>query len=386
MGAVLRRDSFVGSGFFGIPASEGAGSLRRPSCEGGKTGRVTTVPPFRLPARIARFALLLPLLCMTLATAADREILGSHEGWLDRMGAGVRELGRGNTGTALLDAAPGAYWNPAALAFHRRTQAAMGAEVRSLGRTGGYLSMQGPVANNLGLGVAVVNRGDWGVTAYDENEASIGTARPQAFATWFAAGARTSRRNAFGAALQLYASSLDVGEGVGDVNFVGGLNLGWYRRLTDSIDVAVVVRNLGFNGRLSAQFEQVVTGDDVGFGYTSSARDFFPKTIVVAAEWRKRLWDRQWAFSAEAMDYQLKDVLFTPNPAFHSQALRLGAECEVAERTHLRAGLDRLNPTFGIGYAYRWSRARVITFDYALVMERGITTFNPYAVGVKTNF
>ncbi len=345
-----------------------------------------TLPSSRPSVLMARFAFLLSLPCVTLATAADREVLGGHEGWLDRMGAGVRELGRGNTGTALADAAPGAYWNPALLPFHRRTQGAMGAEIRSLGRTGGYLSLQGPVANNLGLGVAVVNRGDLGVTAYDENEASIGTARPQAFATWFAAGMRTSRRNAFGAALQLYASSLDVGEGVGDVNFVGGVNLGWYRRLTDSLDVAVVVRNLGFNGRLSADFEQVVTGEDVGFGYTSSARDFFPKTLVVAAEWRKRLWERQWAFAGEALNYQLKDALFTPNPAFHSQALRLGVECEVAERTYLRAGLDRLNPTFGLGYAYRWSRARVITLDYALVMERGMTTFNPYALGVKTNF
>jgi hypothetical protein len=195
---------------------------------------------------------------------------------------------------------------------------------------------------------------------------------------------RTSRRNAFGAALLVYASTQDAIEGVGDVNFVGGVNLGWYRRLTDSLSVAVTVRNLGLNGRLSSEFEQVVSGDDLT-GYSATSRDFFPKTLVVAAEWRKRLWDRQWAFAGEALDYQLKDALFTANPAFHSQALRLGAECEVAERTFLRAGLDRLNPTFGLGYAWRWSRARVITFDYALVMERGLTTFNPYAIGLKTN-
>jgi hypothetical protein len=121
-------------------------------------------------------------------------------------------------------------------------------------------------------------------------------------------------------------------------------------------------------------------------GFTPTGGDFFPKTVVIAAEWRKRLWDREWAFAAEALDYQLKSSLFTPNPAFHSQALRLGAECAVAERTYLRAGFDRLNPTFGLGYAWRWSRARTVTFDYALILERGITTFNPYAVGVKTTF
>jgi hypothetical protein len=152
------------------------------------------------------------------------------------------------------------------------------------------------------------------------------------------------------------------------------------------MSVAVVVRNLGINRRLSAEFTQTVTAESAVPGFTPTGGDFFPKTLVIAAEWRKRLWDREWAFAAEAMDYQLKSDLFTPNPAFHSQALRLGAECEVAERTFLRAGLDRLNPTFGLGYAYRWSRARVITFDYALILERGITTFNPYAAGVKTSF
>jgi hypothetical protein len=320
------------------------------------------------------------------APAAEKEILGGHEGWLDRMGAGVRELGRGNTGTALADAAPAAFWNPALLPFYRKTYAAMGAEVRSLDRNGGFLSLQGPVANNLGLGVGFVNRGDYNVPAYDENEEYLGTARPQSYATYFGAGMRTSRRNAFGATLLVYASTLDVGDGIGDVDFVGGVNLGWYRRLTDSLSVAVVIRNLGLNGRLSADFEQTVTGEDIGFGYASTANDFFPKTLVVAAEWRKRLWERNWAFAAEVMDYQLKNYLFAPNPADHAQALRLGVECEVAERTYFRTGLDRLNPTFGLGYTYRWSRARLITFDYALVLERGVTTFNPYAVGVKTTF
>jgi hypothetical protein len=355
-----------------------------------------------------RAVLWFALTSVAASSAAEKEILGGHEGWLDRMGAGVRELGRGNTGTALSDAAPASYWNPALLPFHRRTQVGAGADVRSLDRNGGFLSLQGPVANNLGLGVGLVNRGDYNVTAYDENEKPLGTARPQSYATWFGAGMRTSRRNAFGVALQVYASTLDVGDGVGDVDFVGGVNLGWYHRydslnlasivpeswprlrniadvFSGSFSTAVVVRNLGINPRLSSEFEQTVTGEDVGFGFASTGGDFFPKTLVVAGEWRKRAWNRNWAFAAELMNYQLKNDLFTADPAYHSQAGRLGAEVEIAERTHLRAGLDRLNPTFGLGYTYRWSRARHITFDYAMILERGVTTFNPYAAGVKTN-
>jgi hypothetical protein len=344
--------------------------------------------------------------------AAEKEILGGHEGWLDRMGAGVRELGRGNTGTALADASPAAFWNPALLPFYRKTELAAGADVRSLDRNGGFLSFQGPVANNLGLGAGLVNRGDYYIPAYDENEQPLGVARPQAWATYFGAGMRTSRRNAFGATLLLYASTLDVGNGIGDVDFVGGVNLGWYHRfdtlnlaalvpeswprlrktaaaLSGSVSTGVVIRNLGLNGRLSSEFDQTVTANALESSsefQASVGNDFFPKTLVLAAEWRNRLWHRNWTVAAEVMDYQLKNTLFTPNGAFHAQAMRLGVECEVAERTFFRAGMDRLNPTVGLGYAYRWSRARTITFDYALMFERGITTFNPYAAGIKTNF
>jgi|GEM_PF-423912 len=344
--------------------------------------------------------------------AASPEVLGGHEGWLDRMGAGVRELGRGNTGTALEGASPAAYWNPALLPFIRKTEGALGADVRSQDRNGGFVSLQGRVASNLGLGGGVINRGDLNVQAYDKDENDIGFARPQAFATYFGVGMRTSRRNALGASLLVYTSQLDLGGGTGKVNFVGGINLGWYRRydslnaanlfpeswtstravadfFSGSFSSAVVVRNLGLNPRLSAEFDQSVSDGQPdpfgGFGGGTSS-DFFPKTLVIAGEWRKNLWDRNFTLSGEFMDYQLKPQIFTPNPAFHAQAARVGVECELAERTYLRAGMDRLNPTIGLGYGYRVNRRRVITFDYALTMERGIMTFNPYAFGIKTEF
>ena len=301
------------------------------------------------------------------------------------MGAGVRELGRGNTGTALLDASPAAYWNPALLPFRRKPELGFGAELRSLDRNGGFVSFQGRLAGNLGVGLAVVNRGDLDISAYDRNENPIGTARPQSFASFLGLGIRTSRRNSLGATVQWYSSNLDVGEGVGNIVFVGGFNLGWYRRFGDSLNVAVVVRNLGINTDLSSDFDQTVLGEDTGPGFNASATDFFPKTLVVAAEWRKTFWSRPWAFSGEVLDYQLKRNLIVMDANFHQQALRLGAEWEVAERVHLRTGMDKGNITFGFGYAYRWGR-RLLHFDYALIMERGWTTFNPYAAGFRTEF
>ena len=370
--------------------------------------------PFRHPSSVIRHLCLISILCILPLSsfAATGEVLGGHEGWLDRMGAGVRELGRGNTGTALEGASPAAFWNPALLPFIRTSEASMGAEVRSLGRTGGFLSLQGRVASNLGLGAALLHRGDYSVQAYDANENDIGYAEPRAFGTFFGMGMRTSRRNAFGVSLMAYTSMPGLQAGVGEIDFIGGVNLGWYRRydslnaanlvpeswtgvrrfadfFSGSFSTALVVRNLGLNSRLSAEFDQSVENGDQGplaqqFG--STAGDFFPKTLVVAAEWRKRMWNLPFTLSGEVMDYQLKSSLFTPNPAFHSQAGRVGLEAEVAERTQLRIGMDRLNPTFGLGYGYRLNRRRLIQFDYALTMERGLMTFNPYAVGVKTAF
>jgi hypothetical protein len=80
------------------------------------------------------------------AGATDKEILGGHEGWLDRMGAGIRELGMGNTGTASEEAMPSAYWNPAILPFNREVTAGVGADMRTLSRNGGYAGIQGRLA------------------------------------------------------------------------------------------------------------------------------------------------------------------------------------------------------------------------------------------------
>jgi hypothetical protein len=57
------------------------------------------------------------LLALTLLLAGNafagvvdkKAALGGFDGFVERMGAGTRELGRGNTGTADTSAMPGAY-------------------------------------------------------------------------------------------------------------------------------------------------------------------------------------------------------------------------------------------------------------------------------------
>lgn len=317
------------------------------------------------------------------AGATEQEILGGHEGWLDRMGGGIRELGMGNAGTASEEAMPAAYWNPAVLPFEKRTAVGLGADVRSLQRNGGYAALQGRVAANLGMGVGLINRGDWQVDVYDEDEHLRGTARPQAIGSWVGLGVKTSRVNAFGAAVQWYSADLDYEDGTGNVNVIGVVNLGWYRRFGERLRAAVVVRNLGLNSDLSARIDQTtVTGEEDASGFDHTSTDFFPKTLVLAGQYTLTAWNRKWDLGLEALDYQLKDGLYSLDANFHHQAFRAGVECHVTEALGARGGFDGGNLSLGMGYVFPWGRNR-LAFDYALLLERGWLTVNPFAVGLR---
>ena len=63
--------------------------------------------------------------------------LGGFDGFVERMGGGVRELGRGNTGSADTASMPGAFWNPALLGFREDIGYTLNVEKRDLDRLGG---------------------------------------------------------------------------------------------------------------------------------------------------------------------------------------------------------------------------------------------------------
>jgi hypothetical protein len=316
------------------------------------------------------------------ASATDEEILGGHEGWLDRMGGGIRELGMGNTGTASEEAMPAAFWNPATLPFNRVTAVGLGADIRTLSRNGGFAGIQGRVASNMGAGIGVLNRGDYDVPAYSRDEEPLGTARPQAIGSYLGLGVKTSRSNSFGAAVQWYSFNLDLGGGTGDVNVIGIFNLGWFKHWSNDLKTGVTIRNLGINKDLSADFDQTtLTGEDAQ-GFERTASDFMPKTLVAAVFYTSHAWGKTVDLAAEAIDYQLKRDIYASDANFHVQALRLGADWHLTDQMNVRAGMDQGNLTAGFGYAMPWGKRRLI-FDYAVVAERGLLTINPFAAGFR---
>ncbi len=319
------------------------------------------------------------------AQATEREVLGGHEGWLDRMGGGIRELGMGNTGTASEESNPAAYWNPAVLPFNRQTTVGLGADIRSLDRNGGFASIQGRVAGNMGMGLGLLNRGDFNVQAYSADEKPIGVARPQAIESYLGIGLKTSRSNSFGVSVQGYSSNMDLDGSTGNVNIIGIFNLGWYKRWGNALKTGVVVRNLGISKRLSAEFDQttLVAEDASGFDHTS--KDFFPKTLVGAVFYTTKAGSKTVDMAFELMDFQMKNEIYSSDANFHTQDFRLGFDVHWTESMNLRAGVDRGNLSFGFGYDLPWGK-RQIKFDYALLIEKGYLTVNPYAVGLRYAF
>ncbi len=318
-----------------------------------------------------------------MALASNERMLGSYPGVLDRMGAGIAELGQGNAVSSRLDITPASYWNPAILGFlGKKPVLSMGADMRSLNRNGGYASIEWKVAPNMGCGLSLVNRGDYNFEAYDENEELLGTARPQDLGFYLGMGIKTSRRNSLGASLQWFQANRDIG-GVGDINTIGIWNVSWFRKWNNNWQSGLVIRNLGMNKRLSASYEyrSFIGGNAAQLDGT--AEDFFPKTMVASVRYTTKLAERELSLAFEFLDFQLDPEFFDMDADHHAQGIRLGAEYQFKSDMQLRAGFDRGNISFGFGYLLPYFKRKKISFDYAVLLERYATTINILLFGLK---
>ena len=119
----------------------------------------------------------LVLIFSTMAAAGvveKKAALGGFDGFVERMGAGTRELGRGNTGSADTSAMPGAYWNPAILGFRQNLSYTLNGEKRDLDRTGGSLGIESSVGKRMGIGFAMLYRGDMDFKVIDDDDQTLG--------------------------------------------------------------------------------------------------------------------------------------------------------------------------------------------------------------------
>ncbi len=326
------------------------------------------------------------IILLSSETKADRFNIGSLQGRLDRMGAGAAELGAGNTGTSNTNAGPQSYWNPALLPFKKQPQLGATADIRALNRNGGVIFGQNLVAPNMGVGLSIVNRGDFDVKAYDGDENFIGTARPQELGTYLGVGVKTSRRNAFGITMLWFTSNMDISGGPGDANVIGIFNFGWMRVWKNKLHTAVVIRNLGLNNRLSAEYDIIASQSETAMGLDRSESDFFPKTLVLAANYTFIIHNRPLTVLGELLDFQLVNEIIDIDRTRHSIDGRMGVEWGWFPNLTVRGGYDRGNICYGLSYRWKFNKKRTLYFDYAQTGEQYFVTFNPYTVGLRMVF
>jgi len=314
--------------------------------------------------------------------------LGGQEGFVERMGGGVREQGLGNVGVADLQAQPGAYWNPALVASSRQTDVVMGGEQRALGRPGLTFGIQKGFGSRMGVGVALLGRGVTDFMVVNDEDVDLGYANPYWYMLYISLGWRATRQDLIGLSFARAGENLGISSYFPSENLKDdgqsptSYNFGWHHIWNTKWSSGVVVRNLGFNSDLSARW--VRSSNATG---NLSSETFRPKTLEVGTMYHSRLFGRDLSMQIEVLDYQLADTLLVFDPDWHYWTARMGAEYELIPSGHVRAGYNSGDLSLGMGYVFNllWgAKPWPLSVDWALVYENSAGLWNPLSVGVRT--
>lgn len=333
------------------------------------------------------FVLLVTLLASS-AFAGKKATLGSFDGFVERMGAGTRELGRGNTGSADTASMPAAYWNPAILGFRDDFAYSLSAEKRDLDRMGGSLGLEGPVGKRMGVGFAMLYRGDLNFDVINEDDETMGTATPYFTMLYLGFAYRVTRRDAFGLSLSMSYDNMDIAEYYEGVELVDDyrspvtLNLSWLRQWNEKWSTSVVIRNLSFSENLSAKWNKNTSTDNS----VESTEGVRPKVLQIGLGYRSKVMGKPVYAWMEAIDYQVADTLLAFDPDLHVWTGRVGFECEIIPDGTLRLGMDDLDWTVGAGYKFRiriGKKKYPFDVNYALIYETEAGIWTPLSFGLR---
>lgn len=337
-------------------------------------------------------AILSATLLATMAVQAEiierKATLGSFDGFVERMGAGTREMGRGNTGSADTASMPGAYWNPAILGFRETVNYTLNADKRDLDRMGGSAGIETKIGKRMGVGFAMLYRGDLNFDVINDDDETIGTATPYFTMMYLGFAFRATRRDAFGLSLSMSYDNLDISEYekgfdvVDDYRSPVTFNLGWLRQWNDKWSTSVVIRNLSFSENLSAKWNRNTSTDNSIYS-TEGVR---PKVLQIGLGYRSHIMGKPVYAWMEAIDYQVADTLLAFDPQLHVWTGKVGFECDIIEGGTVRVGMDDLNFTFGLGYKFNvriGKKKYLFDVNYALLYESDAGLWNPLSFGLR---
>lgn len=335
---------------------------------------------------------LLIVFCLTVIAQAGiaekKASLGGFDGFVERMGAGTRELGRGNTGTADTASMPGAYWNPAILGFRKNFSYSLNAEKRDLDRMGGALGIESPIGKRMGVGFAMLYRGDLEFDVIDDDDQTLGTAAPYFSMMYLGFSYRATRLDAFGLSLSMSYDNIGISEYYEGREIVDGysspvaLNFGWLRQWNNKWSSSVVIRNLSFSKNLTAKWNKNTSTDNS----TASSEGVRPKVLQIGLGYRSKIKGKPVYAWMEALDYQLADTLLVLDPQLHLWTARIGFECEIIPDGTIRIGMDDLDAMIGLGYKFHiriGKKKYQFDVNYALAYESEAHLWNPLSFGIR---
>jgi hypothetical protein len=318
-------------------------------------------------------------------TYAEKQAsLGSLGGVVERMGAGSRELAKGSAVVADSSAFSVAYWNPGMLSFKRDLAIALHAENRSLNRAGGSFGIESGVGNRMGIGAAILFRGDTDFLLIDEDGKDYGTATPFFMLGYAGLGYRLSKADGIGISLSIAYDRLGLSSKWGVVNEYQSplsFDIGWFRFWNAKWQSGLQIRNFGFNSNLSASWNKNPSRDNS----LSSSNSLRPKTFEAGITHRNLLLNKPASVSLSLLSYQVADTLFVFDPDWHIFKGKFGFEWRAISNGDLRFGLDGKNPSIGWGYAFNIND-KILDIDYAFIYEWEADLLNPLSLTIRMKF
>jgi len=274
-----------------------------------------------------------------LAHTAAAAAIGGRSGAFLRAPVGATAFAMGGAGSA----APAylcAWWNPALLSASRTRRIDLGMGVRSLGRMESFASMGFRIPPRVGMGIAVLYRGDPFLDdLHDAEENPLGGGAYTTLTIKTGLSYFINRKWSIGAAIAICYQSLPTAINADNtlenstVTGIGGIDLACSWKPRPDLSLALLVRNLN----ASMDWEITTTGFDMG----TRATDRVLPEFVLAGRLQRSLYGKPFIWTSDLVGYVFDGDWDRLERA--ETVLNNGFEWQTWETFYLRAGIGDLS-------------------------------------------
>lgn len=350
------------------------------------------------------FRFIIPCALLLCAAAGAYPQTGGQPGAYLRGPVGALAAAMGGSQSAAPDYYS-TWWNPAQLSLIDKKVLAFGTGLYSQGRTEAFASFDFKIPPRVGIGLSALYRGDPFINdLYNASEEKLQGGSFTTLTVKAGLSYLISRRLAAGLTIgffyqRLPTSYTETTLNYSDATAVGGFSLGVQYKLTDSLVLAFVLRDinllpdssgsfsgLAMNWQVSSSVEQASGSSDGGFGTPSTIDDLVPPAFVLASAFHARFFEKPLLWTCDLHCY-ITDGRFTRLDKMEAH-LFTGFEWRRWEIFCLRAGIGNIvlnrdivsdwdfysrNFMFKIAAGFGWDLARVrkgLVLNYAVTTDK----------------